>query len=165
MDAVAGVPRFHVFINFFRYKEHVKRDDEAVLSLKGRRLARYVAAVHVRALSGRTDGRPIIKSFQLLPLVLITRYRQTDIHTGVCMLVHIRHNILFLFAAGVSNCLTLWTKFIDWFNKGFVDTYSCRYSAPMLLNWMKPRLISTSISLQVLTCFWKYGKGDLHWTQ
>jgi hypothetical protein len=57
MDAVAGVPRFHVFINFFRYKEHVKRDDEAVLSLKGRRLARYVAAVHVRALSGRTDGR------------------------------------------------------------------------------------------------------------
>ena len=53
----------------------------------------------------RTDGRPIIKSFQLVPLVLITRYRSM----GVCILVHIRHNILFLFAAGVSNCLTLWT--------------------------------------------------------
>jgi hypothetical protein len=43
---VAGAPRFLVFINFFRYKEHTKRDDEAVLSLKGE-MARYVAAVHV----------------------------------------------------------------------------------------------------------------------
>jgi hypothetical protein len=45
VDTVAGAPRFHVFINFFRYKEHAKRD-EAVLSLKGE-MARYVAAVHV----------------------------------------------------------------------------------------------------------------------
>ena len=34
LDTVAGAPRFHVFINFFRYKKHAKRDDEAVLSLK-----------------------------------------------------------------------------------------------------------------------------------
>jgi hypothetical protein len=53
-----------------------------VLSLKGE-MARYVAAVHVweRWEVGRTDVRPIIKSFQLVPLVLITRYRST----GVCM--------------------------------------------------------------------------------
>ena len=57
LDTVAGAPRFHVFISFFRYKEHAKRDDGAVLFLKGE-MVRYVAAVHVweRWEVGRTDG-------------------------------------------------------------------------------------------------------------
>jgi hypothetical protein len=46
LGTVAGAPRFHVFINFFRYKEHAKRDDEEVLTLTGE-MARYVEAVHV----------------------------------------------------------------------------------------------------------------------
>lgn len=43
---VAVATRFHVFINFFRHKEHAKRDDEALLPLRGEK-ARYVAALHV----------------------------------------------------------------------------------------------------------------------